>query len=592
MSIREILDQTNIHNWATLGASSITVIGNVVNNTVETSEIILNGVDLDTRLTTDENNIGNNTLAIDTINTTSLPSKLNLSGGTMSGNINMGTSSITNINNISSVTSTLNGIDLTTRLTTDETNILNRQTFNTLENISYSGIRDYWINAGGSFPFSRATLGNITTFCGSSPAPRYTSDGITYNNVIGLPGFVAIASNNNTGLMAFSYGGGLNAYNSSDGITFTLNPVPMPITMPLTASFVTFAGKYVMPSTSTTTTVITADVSGAIYDQPISATRQVVFLASDGINKIVTVGPTGMMYSLDSGTTFINGPSFNSSLIVYNPDLIQWMANDTTNLNMYISSDGITWTTLINYAPTQLLGCYYEPVVSRYYFTAVISATSYLYSVASPAINRPLIGTKLYGSGLGAHPLTLTYFKSSRIWTACSYLQSLHTTVPNYNIRAVNQIIGEQLRIYTVGSAPSISMLANTARILPMTAATVIQNDISNVGSFSTNLTTGVITYTGLTINADIYISVQLTTSTNQSNNSFGIAISLNGSTTPVNALYGYSALVNSAIPVNCTYSGISQLTNGMTISIIGITNVAVTIAVIKAQLNICYETN
>jgi hypothetical protein len=135
-------------------------------------------------------------------------------------------------------------------------------------------------------------------------------------------------------------------------------------------------------------------------------------------------------------------------------------------------------------------------------------------------------------------------------------------------------------------------MTANTARILPMTTATVIQNDISNVGSFSTNLTTGVITYTGLTINANIYISVQLTTGNNQSNNSFGVAISLNGSTTPVNGLYGYSALVNAAIPVNCTYSGISQLTNGMTLSIIGLTNVAVTVAIIKAQLNIWYETN
>lgn len=592
MSVRELLDQTNINNWATLGASSITVTGNVINNTVETSEIILNGVDLDTRLTTDENNIGNNTTAINTINSTSLPSKLNLSGGTMSGNINMGNNSITNINNIASVTSTLNGIDLNSRLTTNETNILNRQTFNTLENISYSGIRDYWINSGGSFPFSRATLGNVTTFCGSSPAPRYTTDGITYTNVVGLPAFVAIASNGSTGLMAFSYGGGLNAYNSSDGMTFTLNPIQMPITMPLTASFVTFAGKYVMPSTSTTTTVITADVSGAVYDQPVSATRQVVFLASDGVNKIVTVGPVGMMYSVDSGTTFINGPAFNSSLVVYNPDLIQWMANDTTNLNMYISPDGINWTTLTNYAPAQLLGCYYDTTLSRYYFSAVISSVSFLYSVASPSQFRPLVGARLYGSGLGSHPLTLTYFKTSRVWSACSYLQNLHTTVPNYNIRAINQIIGEQLRVYTVGSAPTINMTANTARILPMTAATVIQNDISNVGSFSTNLTTGVITYTGLTINADIYISVQLTTSNNQSNNSFGIAISLNGSTTPVNGLYGYSALVNAAISVNCTFSGISQLTNGMTISIIGITNVTVAIAVIKAQLNICYETN
>jgi hypothetical protein len=465
--------------------------------------------------------------------------------------------------------------------------------YNTMEPvISFSGIRDYWRNSGGSFPFSRATLGAVTTFCGSSPAPRYTTDGITYTNVVGLPAFVAIASNGSTGLMAFSYGGGVNAYNSSDGMTFTLNPVPMPVSMPLTASFVTFAGKYIMPSTSTTTTVITADVSGAVYDQPISATRQVVFLTSDGVNKIVTVGPAGMMYSVDSGTTFINGPAFNSSLIVYNPDLIQWMANDTTNLNMYISDDGINWTTLMNYAPAQLLGCYYEASLSRYYFTAVIGGVSHLYSVISPSPVRPLVGGRLYGSGLGNHPLTLTYFKNTRVWSCTSYLQSLHSTSPNYNLRAINQVIGEQTRIYSLGSNPSVIISANTPRVLPMTTASVLLNDVSNVGAFSLNLTTGLITYTGATIFADIYISVQLTTGNNQASNSLGVGISLNGATTPPNALYGYSALVNSAIPVNCIFSGIQQLTTGATIGINALSNAAITIAIIKAQLNIIYESN
>ncbi len=430
------------------------------------------------------------------------------------------------------------------------------------------GLNDSW-NAispnPGSINFSGTGYpGGITMWSGATSTPVYSTDGVIFTNCAGLGQFYMpspYVPSLGYGIACF-YGGGGLVKSSSDGINWAnLTLTGVSVTFPL-SNIIFFNNQFIVYNGSNLYTSST----GVTWTLQASSTRNIVQLVNCG-SFAISIGSGGPQYTLN-GTTWIQCASTQSmSCVGYNQNLNMLIASpSSTNLNnSYYSIDsGVTWNAQLNANSSFGLAwqaCVFNPNNSKFYFigknASNIATGGFITNYSSFINSAPLLNVGNIGGGGYS---TITFVNNNIVITGSTtpYYSSI---IPSMNLCSTQSLLClQERRICTAMNSGVVKIfILNTEQQLNATSSTLL----AGLG-FSLNTVSGVITYSGPTLNFNISFSHGGSPGTNQANNSMSVYLKKNVTIIPT---FARASLGNSGIAVGGSSNIFTSLSNADTLT-------------------------